>query len=513
MVKKYYKLGLILFIISAISYAMMMLNSATNSIDSIWHGVMANSGEWEIVTGRWFWYISDRLQFIICSDPVTSLFAISKYVISVILIIDVFCRCESKILTVIIGLISLVSVSVCSELGFRFQFNAFGFAVLFAVAAFWISTKYVNRFADISIVLLIVLSLGSYQNDIGIICLLVCLYVMRMIIKNEDTLKILKYIGRMLIDGILGCVLYLIILKLFLFGFNYQELDYRGQTSFDIFEFIYLLPERICKTYSVIWNYFNELPIDGVVLYITPLGVFGKVLYTISWVLIGIFLIYEFVKIIKTHDITKIVLYLCMIILLPIATNIILLVADTQLSSYMTLNILYLYVVLLFMSISILDHKSYKIVVGIILGIICYSQFYMVQYDQTAMVEGKEFVSEFVTQISSKLYDIDDLDKKQIVLIGSPAESPMFNKQIFDKANIYAQYGFFYMQECWDGWFGKLNHLNVNIADKNVWSEVKDDVMSDNKDHQLFPHKDSIEIRDDLIIIYISKVSDKSYWN
>lgn len=317
----------------------------------------------------------------------------------------------------------------------------------------------------------------------------------------------------MLIDGILGCVLYLIILKLFLFGFNYQELDYRGQTSFDIFEFIYLLPERICKTYSVIWNYFNELPIDGVVLYITPLGIFGKVLYAISWVLISIFLVYEFVKIIKTHDIAKIVLYLCMIILLPIATNIILLVADTQLSSHMTLNILYLYVVLLFMSISILDRKLYKIAVGIILGIICYSQFYMVQYDQTAMVEGKEFVSELVTRISSKLYDIDDLDKKQIVLIGSPAESPMFNKQIFDKANIYAQYGFFYMQECWDGWFKKLNHLNINIADKNVWSEVKDDVMNDNKDHQLFPHKDSIEIRDDLIIIYISKVSDKSYWN
>lgn len=516
MIKKYYRLGLILLLISVLTYAMMMVNSVTGSCDAIWHGVLANSGEWEIETGRWFWLISDRLQFIICSDPVTTIFALSKYVISIILVIDIFNE-DRKIdfLTVIVGSISIVSVSVCSQLGFRFQSNAFGFALLFMTAAFWISAKYSNIWSNVSIIALIASSLGCYQNHIGIICLLVCLYTIHLIIKNEDTLKIIKYIGRMLIDGILGCIVYFGVLHLFLLSFShrlgYYKLDYRGQANFDIFECLSLLPERLNKIYSVLWNYFNERMIDNVVLYLTPLGVFGKILYAITWIVIGIFLVYNLIKVIKTHNYINIILYVSIIILLPIATNVILLVADTHVSPHMTQNILWLYVVLLLMSVSLLKRKSYKIIFGFVLGIICYSQFYMVQYDQTAMVEGTEFTVNLVNQISNKLYDIDDIESKQIVLIGSPAGSPLFSKQIFDKANVYAQYGFFYMQECWNGWFKYLCHLNINIADKDTWYDIKDTMID--KDYRVFPHKDSIEIRDDIVIVYISDVGNKSYWN
>ena len=200
-----------------------------------------------ISLGRWFLPVVCSLSSFYDLPFLNGIIAIILHAMGAVCICKML-NVEKKITAALIGATIVSFPTVTSVM--MYNYVADGYAVSFflsTLAAFYM-TKVRPKYIISAI--LIALSTGIYQAYITVTIMLILLHLIdEMIYKNTPIASVLKKSVSMLLTGVLGILIYFIILKLILGVFSVELLDYQGinetvsGTSIDLLASLYAIKE------------------------------------------------------------------------------------------------------------------------------------------------------------------------------------------------------------------------------------------------------------------------------
>ncbi len=493
-------------IFSYVIYNMLITNSLVNSNDGLWEYSYYTAGKWSLSLGRWFWLYLDRMRFGISTEPLTSLIALSLFSAGFVFIADLF-EAGNKKVKYLASMLFLSSTAVCMSLSYRFMSPTFGLAFLFSVLAVWILVKWQSKI--VSVVVgggLLALSMGLYQAYIGCTCTLLVGYFLFALGKEENKwTDILKMAGRALIMAIVGGVFYITALKLHLKVFQVEMSDYNGANTYSAWHMIKSLDGSIPNTYRVFSRYFFQNYFKLNVLQ-------DKYLFYIIFAVVLLVFIWGLVKVFKQSKI-KAVLYLLFVLMIPIASNAVLLVATqawTALLMTAPMALCFPVFILLMNTTDTSKHRiPYKL--GFVIMLVAlYGNIYQVQIDQEAMLEGKIAT---VTMANDIIHDLNDAgyleDDRYYCFLGVPAGNEMFGTSpIYYMANGDAFFGAWWRdyncsRRSWQGVFTYLCGTDIHVCDNAGYQTV----ITDERVAQMpvYPQEGYIQKVGDIIVVKVSE--------
>lgn len=224
--------------------------------------------DWALSLGRW------AIRFINLSTnnvvmPIFNL--VLSYVcifLSGIVIIDIF-GIKNKIHRFLTLVILLVTPTVICQYMYIYMENAYSIGVLLASVSAYAMIKRKSIFAAVSLSI----ALGCYQSYIGFTAVLVLLFLIIQLLEvKSDFTTIIVDAVRYMLNGIAGCVLYYILLKINFSLFKVTFADYGGASNIGILNSFSKLVPSIKEAYLSFIRFYtngNVLLILYLLLFLT----------------------------------------------------------------------------------------------------------------------------------------------------------------------------------------------------------------------------------------------------
>lgn len=507
--KTYGKYILSGFGIGVLTYFMMMSLNLVNDLDGIWHLSNFIAGDWEISLGRGLQRYADRARFGIVSDSFNSMITILLITIANVLILMRF-NFEGIVYRTLFLTICVANPVICNALSYSYMSVNFGLAYFFSVVAFIsIKEKIVNRKKAIAGIVsgafFLAISMAFYQAYLCLTCVLMIMYMIKMLLEKQNTKKVFRYVGLCAGVIILGGTLYLLITKALLHRADIQMASYKGASNSNLLSMVKYLPQSLKQCYLQFGNYFF-------------IGKASSNLEFIDVVLIGLLVIYlsaaviQFIKLFK-HNIMSSLLFAIAVVLLPVASCSILLIAvGNSMTGLMSMGI-----VMCIVMLGIIVPKKGKVgfwlkrIYLFILVAFAWFQLSAVINDQLGLKEGKTATVTLTENIISELYDEGYLDEQQTVaFVGRPGNNDRFAQSTaYQMANGYAQFG------CWStdarnnrvSWEGVISNflgVNLNLCGDSEYQKII--MLEQVADMPEFPSEGSICIIDDIVVVKVSEL-------
>ena len=506
--KRWFPVFAINMIAGVFTYSLLMVHQLVNQYDGMWHGSVSFANGHELSNGRWFWRFLDRGRFYLSPDPVTSVIALFFFILAFILILDI-CDVKNRGLAVLSSLLFTINVSVLASLSYRDMSPTFAVSCFLSILAAYIMIRSKNRIVSIAVpAVCISLFMGLYQADIGCTCLLILAYISLCLYKGDKTPKETGlFILRCFISTVLGMGLYYVLLNINLWHYEVTLDSYNGTDSYGPVGMLINLPTSIVHAYSDFANYFRQV--------VARTNIFGGTIYKAVFILIAICFIYAAVSLFKESKI-RAVLFALTILLVPLASNAVLLMAyDSITSVQMTVPVsMSIPVLLCIMSVvkepEVKVKKVYKAVLAIALSLLIYGNYIMSIYDQQAMYMGKQSLTELSREVITTLqtYNLYHPYYKY-VFVGTPSDNPCFAKNfVFDEANKYALVGTWSpddtrtVVQSWQGFLTYEMGVNVQVADDDKLKEALEDPTV--KSMPIFPELGCCAMVNDVVVIKLS---------
>lgn len=227
-----------------------------------------------------------------------------------LLICDIF-KIKNKKNMILVSLIISTFPSLALSFSYLFMVEIYMTSLLLAVLAVWLSTKWKYGFIPGSFC--IALSLGNYQSYIAVSVSLIIIYIIKEIIDKKK--EILKDILKLFIMGILGIIIYFIILKVLLLINKTSLSNYKGANSMGIPP-ISEWPKLIFRTYKHFIGYFIGKSYFRV-------SIFESIIRILTIILTFILLINKITKEKFYKNKMNIIIFIILIVLIPLTFNIV----------------------------------------------------------------------------------------------------------------------------------------------------------------------------------------------
>ncbi len=478
--KKYKFEAVFGFFFSILLYSLMMSQQLTNTFDGLWQQNYHYAGTVELTSGRWMLIFVDKLVMGLHSDPIASIVTLILFIVGFILVLDLF-NIEKKLYGSLSLILFISSTAISSTLSYRFTSLGYGIAYFFAVLSVYVIVKCKNKLAA---VLMGGIFLGAcmscYQAYIAVFCIVSMFYIIFICSRSDEikTKNIFYILLRMGCSVLVGAVFYIASLLLFLKFYQTSLSGYNGIAEISLGGMIAELPKNIIRSYQYFGAYFfmDKLKINCI--------------QPVVWLLLLFFLILIIiiaVKIWKTKK-QRLVLFLCAILAIPIASTAYLLIAGNKLELHMTAGLAMFMSLIVIVGFSISNRRRYIQNICVLLCmILIYGNVMQVWFDQEAMYEGENACETMITQIISDLQDEGLLASNyDYCFVGVPSENSFFSvSDVYYYANGYAQMGNFWVDGgcCQMSYNGLINermgfelpisHLNYEtIAEKINFSEM-----------------------------------------
>lgn len=199
--------------------------------------------------------------------------------------------------------------------GYGFMIERYIMGMLCATFAVFITDRY--KYGAILGSISLAISIGYYQSYICISIALIMLLIIKKILENKETLKDYAiYIMKFLIMGILGYILYQIILKLMCNYIGISLLSYKGIDKMGSLPPLNQIPEYITRTYYDFINFFKG------VKFIRPLE-YGKIAQLFLCIINFVLLICIIIKNKVYRKKLSLMLLIVFVILIPLGFNMI----------------------------------------------------------------------------------------------------------------------------------------------------------------------------------------------
>jgi len=496
----------VLLAFSVFTYSELMVNQLVNNYDGIWEGSYHIAGPWELSLGRWFWFYLSKLRFGIATDPATSIIALMLFVGGILLFADIM-EVRSRIILYVCGAAFICTPLVCISLSYRYMSPTFATAFFLAVLSMWLAVRIKKLWIAIPIGgLTLALSMGSYQAYLGVACVIILAYFIKLLLSEENIkgclLKMIAPISSVLVGGIL----YIILLKIHLAVNKVEMSNYMGADGYSLMNSIKEFPNMFVAMYRAF-----GLIIQEKFCYFNRFAKF-YILYLVMAVLVAVFVYFILKRIRK--NIAKIICLLIAIALMPAAAFAIQFISTSApLSLQMTGGFFMVIPALACaLPISFEEKTDGKILCGTIatlLFVYSYGGFYQVQADQSAMKEGMTSTTSITDTVIEKMIDLDYLDPEyKYCFIGSAYASPLYTIDYStDKCNSYALFGNWWggynSQKSWRGVVNDVMGLKLNIVNEQEYNNLQSTV--DVVNMPVFPYEGSIILIDDIVVIKVSE--------
>lgn len=355
------------------------------------------------------------------------LFAIIVLAVVSIIICDLL-KIKNKKSMIFISAILSTFPSLAMSFSYLYMVEVYMSALVLSTLAVYITVKF--KYGFIIGGLLLSLSLGNYQSYIGIATALSTIYLIKLLIDGSNAEDVLKLFMKLLLMGIIGVVLYFVILNICLNVFNTSLSSYKGADSMGlppINQWIFL----IGRTYYHFIGYFLGISFFK-----------SNIFYTIVKCILLLLIVIVFIRILRKNKIFKnrleIVMLLILCALLPLAINIVDFMAyKTDLS---ILNI-YQYSMIYILAIFLIDkfindkHKKYNYftvgVVFVLLFCICYQNFEITNNYYYKIEEFNDYTESFNNRLLARIENTNGYDYTMPIIITGIKNSE-FYKKLYD---------------------------------------------------------------------------------
>ena len=489
----------IITMLATISYLPLISKGLTNPYDGLWWSSYSLASDWQISCGRWGWFILDRLRGGYAGEPFNSLLTLLFMTVSSVIIFSLW---ERRTYHIVHSLLVVVCTTTCSYLSYRFQSPTFGASFFLSVAAAYVLVRELPFTDDhikklVTSAILLCLSLSLYQTNVGTFSAIVVINMLFLLLNNKKS-AVLRQLCDAFIVGISGCLIYLLIWKLFMKAKDITASGYNGTDSISISTILQGLPIGILNTYREFLKYFASS--DGYYLF--------RFLRVALFILVFALVLIKGIVTLK-HDISSLLLYIVLFLLLPLTSSIYFLMtpgtnlAMIQMTGSFTIVVPLLLCLLDFNETNI--KRFFFTTIGILL---LYGNIYAVGTDVDAMSQGTDSTYSIMKDVQSSLISSGLYGPQYTyVYIGKMSENPLFRKnELWDRANLYAQFGNFWggsdcLYQTYDGLMKRFG-LNLPIGSPEQYEEILSDPSTETL--PVYPEEGSIIARNDLVIIKIS---------
>lgn len=247
--EKYLIFGIIFGIII---HGMIIFNNLPNG-----DGFAFNYYTWQntVISARWFLGIACLISGPFTIPTVNGVLAIFFITVSAILIISIF-DIKLKINRIIVIMFMLSFPALAAGMLYMFTIDGYTISIFLSVLAVWSLHKKSTYIACIESALCIAFSMGIYQAYISVTMTLCMLYIMQMVLLDKK--DIIKKAIQFLFSGVLGAVIYFILLKIILRLTHTKLSTYQGIArvgkKFGLFDIIIRIKTIYVQTIATIMN-------------------------------------------------------------------------------------------------------------------------------------------------------------------------------------------------------------------------------------------------------------------
>ena len=460
-------------------------------------------GDNAITSGRW--NAGTLFTTTLMSPAVKFIFVLLVITLCSILICDIF-KIKSKTNQILIPLLLATFPTLALSFSYLFMVEVYMISLLLSVFAVWITIKFKYGFIIGS--LSIAFSLGSYQAYISFSVALVIIYIIKEIINKKDSKELLKTILKLFLMGILGIVLYFIILNILLKIDNLILSDYKGANSMGIPP-INMWPTQLLRTYKHFIGYFI-----GFSYYNIP--IIEKIFRILILLLSFILLITKIVKEkLYLNKINIIILIICLITI-PLTFNIVDFMAyKTELSSLQIYNFVALYILCIIIIENNKKNKILKNIIIILLILISYINFIDINRHYNKLETIYSYTENLNNRLLTRIESIEGYTPDMpIMFIGLDGSN--FNKNLYKFPNINDKLT--YDQTLWGGKYIGYADLYSYKNDKKIFKmiynqfgvelirateEEREKVIKTKEYKKMgsYPENNSIKIIDGLLVV------------
>jgi len=503
----------ILTLLSAILCSIYLIANDITYTDFNMASELYLAGGWELSCGRWLWIFLDNLRWGLSSIVVSTIIASVCISFASVLLIRLFCI-EGKIARYLTCILLATAPFFYDLLSSFFCSGEFIFGFLLSVLSVYILYSCDHLIVGILLGgVCVACSMGIYQSYIGVTCgLCVMIPLLHLLKKDKDVVSVMKQIGDSLIMGIVGAMIYYLVLVLLLRFYNCQMASYSGMDKIVGLQAILQIPSLVGEAFNSFYQYFFGDKIINNSTYNR-----GKINFLI-FAVDSICLLILIFRGSKSQKKTRLklgygVIVVICILLIPLALGVIeLLVPNRDIGQFMCAP----YTLLLYFSFALvecLDMKIWKQLAYFVMSgvMLIAAQSYFVMENASFMaarikLDQTEVIANDVVQT---ILASDEYDKGMKVLFVGAATDPVFDNSsgVFQLASGQtSSFGQVWNNSsssiCWKYFIRYHMGIEFEIASQDEYLEVIQQTAF--KDMPAYPDRGAIKVIDDMMVVKLT---------
>lgn len=471
------------------------------STDALQAGNYYIAGTWELSLGRWGIAFLNILKGGIVNEFLNILICLILLALSSTVAVKIL-NIKSKAIIFLISALIATAPQFAESFMYIYCADTYCLAMLTSLLSVYFMRKENKRVYNITSTVMIIITCSIYQTYIGITVGLTIFLSIFDVFEQKENKEVLKNGLRYIIIEILGILLYYAITVVILKITGVSFASYSGADNIGILNTIKNLHLSIFGTYKTFIKYFFT----------------DKILYNSYWkrniinlIIFIVTAISGVLVVVKNKiykDKTKIILLIILLILIPVGTNIICLMAPERgINLIMATSLLLVYFAILKIY-ELLKQSNLEIILKyFILGtvsVLCIT--YIFSNNVSYMCREETYQNYYVTQlrILTKVQNLEEYSPDMKIMF---SDTIRFDASLKQYANGFKSNDY----ETWDNFQGILTNkhfykryfgIDINLCTQEEYENI---INSDEfKEMEIFPKENSVKIIDNIIVVKLS---------
>lgn len=488
-----------------------MLTETIMSQDGLWNSMKySRAGDWELTLGRWGIVLVEILNNFIKIPTIATISCIITMAIAAIFLVEVF-DLKSKISILVTSAILVLTPTFTATVLYVYTSFAYCFNFLLAILAIWFLYNYKNKKLGFLLSsLCIMFSFSIYQSYIGVTIGLCLMIGIINTLKEKSNIKqvlfeILRTAGAVIVGGILYFIITMILLKIS----GFELATYKAVNTVGILDIFSNLKDSIIQAYKDFGIFFMG---DSVVY---NANYKRDIMYFVFFALFAILLLIKILKIEdnKKNKICKILVVVVSILVLPLALNIVDILAPKTKIYILTATQMILMIPFTFAIMEMIEKKYILKYASILCTVIIMGTYYLAtntSYSALKITYNQAYAT--TVRIMDRIENTPGYNKDLKILFGGivgnnnfPRTSNLYGFTIGEIANNVVFHGTYGGQlGTWENYLKVFLGLDVTFCEDNVYRDIVTGIIY-KEEMDVFPAANSIRIMDGIVVVKLSE--------
>lgn len=505
------KIAFLITIIVGIITHITMITEMIMSQDGLWNSISySRAGLWETTLGRWGIELITRVTSFIAIPSITTIFNIILMAITAVFLVDVF-NLKSKISIFFTSIALVLTPTFTVTLLYVYTSFAYCANMLIATLVVWFIYKFPYKKWGIvlsSICFMMVLSI--YQSYVGVTVGLCVMVSVLHLIKGEKSIKeIFINILKTVISVIAGGIIYYIITMILLKVSGVEFAAYKGANNISIMDIILNLKTTIIQAYKDFLFFF----LGDSIVYNSNYR--REVLYGIFFLMFGISCLISIFSIKsenKKERVFRIVISILFLALLPLALNIIDVIACSTTIYALTGTQLILMIPFAFAIFELIEKFIILKWIGVLFCVLIMLTYYIAtntSYSALKLTYNQAYST--TVRIMDRIENTTGYTKDAEILFGGivgnnnyPRTSSLYNYTIGSIVNNTTFHGTYAGQiGTWMSFLKVFLGVDFVPCSENTYYTIVN--SQEYKDMDVFPATNSVKVLNGIVVVKLSE--------